>query len=139
MMKSIPRIQHMEMYKASSEIVSAKSVNGEINNIMNDIKIRFNDENAATQHRLKIDLICDVHTPDVDSDSPQGELKAIAEVAYEVLFDRYEEQYIDDIMALVWPYLRSAMKRQLELINLGSTAEKLPFDLSLFKHENNNQ
>lgn len=129
MMPSVPKITKLVMRKASGEIELISPLNGQIQHIVNEQKIRYEVDDEYAGDTLKISLACDIHTTDIEESDVSGQLKAIVEIIYQVtLSSKFETDCLDEIMGAVWPYLRAGAVHQLQLIDLDM-AETIPYVL----------
>lgn len=132
-----PKVVEMKMRKASAEVSLIMTVDDRINQILNDLNIVYNiikrDNKASNE--LRVSLECNIHTDKRADPNTAGKFKANVEIVYQVVLNNtYTSDSIsgdiDEIMHLVWPYLRSGAVHQLQLINLSFVGDKLPYDIS---------
>lgn len=138
-----PKVEEMTMRKASGEVSLEVPANDHISQIQNDLSIEYNiiKKDDETSNELKVSLSCDIHTEEGADPDTAGKLRANVEIVYQVVLNNtYTSDNIsgdiDEIMQLVWPYLRLGAVHQLQLIDLSFVGDKLPYDVSREKPEN---
>lgn len=139
MTPSPPKIKEMDMRKASGEVSLMAPVDGHLNQIRNDLNIAYSiiKKDDGPSDELKVTLECDIHTEDKADPDTEGKLKANVEIVYQVVLnDTFNPDSIDDVMLVVWPYLRLAALHQMQLIDLGFVGDELPYEVLKKKPEN---
>lgn len=139
MTPSPPKIKEMDMRKASGEVSLMAPVDGHLYQIRNDLNIAYSiiKKDDGPSDELKVTLECDIHTEDKADPDTAGKLKANVEIVYQVVLnDTFNPDSIDDVMLVVWPYLRLAALHQMQLIDLGFVGDELPYEVLKKKPEN---
>lgn len=139
MTPSLPKIEEMDMRKASGEVSLLVPVNGRTRHIRNDLYIAYSiiKKDDGPSNELKVTLECDIHTDEKADPNTAGKLKANVEIVYQVVLnDTFNPDSIDDVMLVVWPYLRLAALHQMQLIDLGFVGDELPYEVLKKKPEN---
>ena len=137
----LPKIKEIDMRKASGEVSLVAPVNDNINQIRNDLNIAYSilKKDDGPSNELNVSLKCDIHTDDKADPKTAGKLKANVEIVYQVVLnDTFNPDNIDDVMLVVWPYLRSGALHQMQLLGLGFVGDELPYDVWRTKPENAN-
>lgn len=135
----LPKIKEIDMRKASGEVSLVAPVNDNINQIRNDLNIAYSilKKDDGPSNELNVSLECDIHTDDKADPKTAGKLKANVEIVYQVVLnDTFNPDNIDDVMLVVWPYLRLAALHQMQLLGLGFVGDELPYDVWRTKPEN---
>lgn len=134
---SQPKVEEMEMRKASGEVSLVESVDDRIEQIQIDMSVIYSiiKKDDEPSNELRVSLECSIHTDESADPDTAGKLKANVEIAYQVMLNKtYTSDNIssdiDEIMHLVWPYLRLGAVHQLQLINLSKVGDDLPYDIS---------
>ncbi|WP_229131748.1 hypothetical protein [Bifidobacterium mizhiense] len=136
---SLPKIKEMDMRKAIGEVSLMVPVDGHINQIRNDLNIAYSiiKKDDEPSNELKVTLECDIHTDEKADPDTAGKLEANVEIVYQVVLnDTFNPANIEDVMLVVWPYLRLGALHQMQLIDLGFVGDELPYEVLRKKPEN---
>lgn len=132
-----PKVVEMDMRIASAEVNLIVPVNHHISQIRNDLNIVYNiiKRDGKASNELRVSLECNIYTDKRADPNTAGKFKAKVKIVYQVVLNNtYTSDSIsgdiDEIMHLVWPYLRLGAVHQLQLINLSFVGDKLPYDVS---------
>ena len=139
MTPSLPKIKEMDMRKAIGAVSLMLPVHGQVTQIRDNLNITYSilKKDDGPSNELRVSLKCDLHTDDKADPKTAGKLKANVEIVYQVVLnDTFNPDNIDDVMLVVWPYLRLAALHQMQLLGLGFVGDELPYDVWRTKPEN---